>query len=91
MRILAPGGKLFIAFINHDMIPMTETARNPHYLTAQDSGFQAEKGRVQTRPFVFFTQKECREMLEKAGLSILSILATDGFVEMLAPQINAMD
>ncbi|MDG4515316.1 class I SAM-dependent methyltransferase [Streptococcus suis] len=33
-RLLAPGGKLFIAFINHDMIPMTETARNPHYLTS---------------------------------------------------------
>ncbi|MFX3770201.1 methyltransferase domain-containing protein, partial [Streptococcus suis] len=33
-RLLAPGGKLFIAFINHDMIQMTETARNPHYLTA---------------------------------------------------------
>ncbi len=90
-RLLAPGGKLFIAFINHDMIPMTETARNPHYLTAQDSGFQADKGRVRNRPFVFFTLKECREMLEQVGLSILSILATDGFAEMLAPQINAMD
>lgn len=90
-RLLAPGGKMFIAFINHDRILMTETARNPHYLTAQDSGFQAEKGRVKNRPFVFFTLKECREMLEQAGLSILSILATDGFAEMLAPQINAMD
>lgn len=30
-------------------------------------------------------------MLEQAGLSILSILATDGFAEMLASQINAMD
>ncbi|HFI0051586.1 TPA: hypothetical protein ACGOVU_001585 [Streptococcus suis] len=58
-RLLAPGGKMFIAFINHDMIPMTETARNPHYLTVQDSGFQAEKGRVKNRPFVFFTLKEC--------------------------------
>lgn len=38
---------------------MTETVRNPHYLTAQDSGFQAEKGRVKNRPFVFFTLKEC--------------------------------
>ena len=73
------------------MIPMTETARNPYYLTAQDSGFQADKGRVKNRPFVFFTLKECREMLEQAGLSILSILATDGFAEMLASQINAMD
>lgn len=87
-RVLKPDGTIFCAFINHDMVPMTETMHNPQWFA--QSTYDPARQRVADFPFVFHTLEEGKDLIESCDLSIRRILASDGFSELLAPSVNAM-
>lgn len=87
-RVLKDDGTLFVAYINHDMIPMTETIHDPEWFSG--TTYDHESFRIENFPFVFFNIDECRAMLTANDLYIDKEIASDGFAEILASKINQM-
>lgn len=87
-RVLKNDGALFVAYINHDMIPMTETLYNPEWFAG--TTYDHSSFRIEDFPFVFFNIEECRSMLTSNNLYIDREIASDGFAEILASSINQM-
>lgn len=87
-RVLKPGGHILVAFINHDMIPLTETVYDVDWFAGDT--YDHETLRISDRPFIFFRYDECVALLESNGLKIEKAIASDGFSEILAKQIKDM-
>lgn len=87
-RVLKDDGHILISYINHDMIPMTETKFDCNFF--ESNTYISDKQRLINRPFVFFTLAECIEMLEKENLNIIKKIGSSGFSEILGDQINKM-
>lgn len=89
-RICKEDGIMFFAFINNDMVIVTQTmCYEPDYLV--NGEYDRETFKVRDFPFVFTKVEEARQLLQSAGLKILSEIAADGFNELLADKINSMD
>ncbi|MBD5099256.1 MAG: class I SAM-dependent methyltransferase [Clostridiales bacterium] len=88
-RVCKPDGKLFFAFISHDMIFLTELSYRPGYFLTGD--YNKDTFRLDDFPFVFHTVDECRRLLRDGGIRILHEVAADGVSELMADRINAMD
>ncbi|WP_394022545.1 class I SAM-dependent methyltransferase [Anaerococcus martiniensis] len=88
-RVLKDDGYILISFINHDMIPMTETKFDCNFF--ESNTYISDKQRLINRPFVFFTLAECIEMIEKENLNIINKIGSSGFSEILGDQINKMN
>jgi len=89
-RICKEDGVMLFAFINHDMIPFTETfCYNPtHFL--DNSEYDATTRRVGDFPFVFLNAEEARQMISQEGIEIIATVASEGIGELMAEEINAM-
>ncbi len=88
-RVCKKDGTLFFAFINNDMVILTELCYNKEYL--KENTYDHETFKVEDFPFVFFTVDQCREMLTKNGVKLLHEVATDGVSEMIEDRINELD
>ncbi len=88
-RVLRPGGRVFLAFINSDWVIATQTLRydGGEYLLTGD--YDRESFRVDNFPFQFHTLREAEEEVEEAGLHILRQLTSDGLSEMHEQAVNA--
>ena len=88
-RICKEDGVILFTFINHDMIPFTETfCYNPTYFL--DEFYDPVKHRVENFPFIFMNAQEARELLEGEGLQIDAMVASQGLGELMADKINVM-
>lgn len=88
-RVCKPDGKIFFAFISNDMVIMTEFCYNNEYFKTDD--YDHDTFKVRDFPFVFFTVDQCREMLERGGVTIEKEIAADGLSEMLEDKISGRD
>lgn len=88
-RVCKKDGKIFFAFINNDMVFMTELQYDSDYFMTGD--FEHESFKLHNFPFVFHTPSDCRKMLRDAGVKIIHEVASDGFSELLSEKINGMD
>ncbi len=88
-RVCKKNGKIFFAFIQNDMIMLTEFSYDPSYFITGD--YDKETFKCEDFPFVFHTLDACREVLKKGGIKILHEVASDGASELLEEKINAMD
>ncbi len=88
-RVCKPDGTLFFALISNDMVILTEFSYDQSYFSG--SIYDHDTFHVEDFPFVFFTVSQCREMLQKGGVTLLREVAADGMSEMLADKINALD
>ena len=88
-RVLKPGGRAFIAFINNDWVIATQTLRydGGSYMLAGD--YDKDSFRVEDFPFVFHTLSQAENEIAKAGLSLLRRVNTDGLTEMLEDKFMA--
>ena len=86
-RLLKENGKIFISFINNDMIPVTETSYNANWFLKKTYN---ENYKVFDFPFVFHRLEDCRKLLTDVDLKIEKEIASDGFSELLAYNINKM-
>lgn len=87
-RICKEDGHILVSFINHDMIPMTETIYNVNWFEV--GAYDKETLRVTNRPFIFFTLDDSKELLQSCNLKIKRIIATSGFSELLGSQLEEM-
>lgn len=88
-RVCKDDGYILISFINHDTVLISETINYNTNIFSSDS-YISEKQRLIDRPFVFFKLKEAKEMIEKEGLAIEEIVASDGFAEILSQKLEEM-
>lgn len=88
-RVCKPGGALFFAFIQNDMVILTEFAYNAAYFSG--NSYDHETFKVEDFPFVFFTLDQCRDMLRRGGIAIRHEVASDGVSELMADRINALN
>ncbi len=88
-RVLKPGGRVFLAFINSDWVVATQTLRydGGEYLLTGD--YDRESFRVDNFPFQFHTLLEAEEEVGEAGLHILRQLSSDGLSEMHEQAVEA--
>ena len=87
-RVLKPGGSAFFAFINNDMVFITEAmVYNPDFL---DNGrYDCSTFKVADLPFVFLTLDQVRRWLATLGWKPAQVFAADGMAELLADKVNA--
>ena len=88
-RVLRPGGRVFLAFINGDWVIATQTLRydGGEYLLTGD--YDRESFRVDDFPFQFHTLLEAEEEVGEAGLHILRLMTSDGLSEMHEQAVDA--
>ncbi|GFN34442.1 hypothetical protein TXYLGN1_02290 [Tepidimicrobium xylanilyticum] len=89
-RVCKEEGIMFFAFINNDMVIVTQTmCYEPDYLI--NGPYNRQTFKVNDFPFVFITVQQARELLQSSKLIIVSEIAADGLSELLADKINNMD
>lgn len=88
-RVCKDDGYLFFAFIENDMVILTELCYNIDFF--KGNTYDHETFKCEDFPFVFFTVEQCRKMLTDGGVRLIKEIATDGVSEMLADKINALD
>ena len=81
-RVLKPGGRIFLAFINSDWVIATMTLRydGGDYLLNGD--YDKDSFRCEDFPFQFHTLAEAEAELEEAGLYPRRRMTSDGLNEM---------
>lgn len=89
-RVCATNGTMFFAFINNDMVMITQTmVYDPNYL--ETGNYNRKTFKVRNFPFVFDTIESARELLRRCGLTIEKEVASDGMNELLADKVNALN
>lgn len=88
-RVCKDGGYILIAYINHDMVLISESI-NYNTNIFSSHAYISEKQRLIDRPFVFFKVNEARKMIEDEGIEIKEIIASDGFAEVLSNKLEEM-
>ncbi|NLY11253.1 MAG: class I SAM-dependent methyltransferase [Firmicutes bacterium] len=88
-RVCKKDGKMFFAFINNDMVIVTQTMfYDPNYL--EQGNYNRETFKVKDFPFVFDTVDSARDLLRGCGLTIEKEIAADGMSELLAEKISSL-
>lgn len=88
-RVCKEDGVILFAFINHDMVFMSELGYNHHYFKTGD--YNPETMRLHDFPFVFYTVEESRQLLEANQVTIEKAIAQDGISELHASIIDEFD
>lgn len=88
-RVLRPGGRVFIAFINNDWVIATQTLRYDGGKYMTEGNYDQDTFRVDDFPFVFHTLAQAEAETAKAGLHILRRVNSDGLSEMLEDKFTA--
>lgn len=88
-RVCKDSGTLFFAFINNDMVFITEMSYSKDFILG--STYNHDTFKMEDFSFVFFTVKQCRKMLTNGRVNIVNEVASDGVSELLADIINEMD
>lgn len=88
-RVAKKDAVLFFAFIENDMIFLTEMNYDPGYI--KGNTYNHETFKTEDFPFVFHTLDSCREILKNGGIKIMHEVASDGVSELISDKINAMD
>ena len=89
LRVLKPGGAAFFAFINNDMVFVTEAmVYNSEFL---DNGrYDRSTFKVADIPFVFLSLEQVHRWLDAQGWKPVQEFAADGMAELLAEKLNAL-
>ncbi len=88
IRICKPGGVLFFAYINHDMVIVTETMRDLQFI--DDGRYDKETFQLTDEPFCFLKVREMEQLMLSYPLGFLHHVAVDGLSELLGNKINNM-
>ena len=92
MRVLKKGGVAFFAFINNDMVFVTESLMySRDFLSEESPLYDKETHKVVDDPFTFLTVEQIRDLMNANGCKEYKFIASDGYSELLAPQINKLN
>lgn len=88
-RVLKDDGTMFFAFIQNDMVILTEFLYDHKFFLG--STYNHDTFKVEDFPFVFLHLDQCRQLLMEESIEILHEVASDGVSEMIEDKINALD
>ena len=88
-RVCRDDGTIFIAYIQNDMVILTELMYIKNFL--KSDLYDHDTFKVKNFPFVFFTIDKMRDMLTNNGFEIVKEVASDGVSELLEEKINQLD
>ena len=87
-RVCKPDGMIFFAFINNDMVVLTEMDYDPCWLDGDN--YDHDTFKVTDFPFVFLPVNQCRQTLADGGIQVIHEVASDGVSELMAERINGL-
>ena len=87
-RVCKSDGMIFFAFINNDMVVLTEMDYDPHWLGGDT--YDHDTFKVTDFPFVFLTVDQCRQTLVDGGIHVVHEVASDGVSELMTDRINGL-
>ncbi len=87
-RVCKDDGVIFVSYISHDFIFLTELSYNPHYFLTND--FDSETMRLRDFPFVFKTVQETRKEMSD-NYKIIHEISADGASELMEKVIDQFD
>ncbi|MGN0627723.1 MAG: class I SAM-dependent methyltransferase [Oscillospiraceae bacterium] len=87
-RVCKNNGVLFFAFIENDMVFLTEMVFTPGFI--KGNSYDHETFKEEDFPFVFHTLDSCRRILADGGIKVLHEVASDGVSELLEDRINSL-
>lgn len=92
MRVLKKGGHAFFAYINNDMVFITEALKyTPAFLLGDEKRFyDKESFKVVDEPFTVLSTDHVKAMFTSLGLEAIRHVATDGFAELLRTEIDGL-
>lgn len=90
-RVLKPGGRLLVSFINNDWVIATMTLDNVDSSYITDGDYDKASFRCEDFPFVFHTLAQADRELAQAGLAVRRRINADGLNELERDKFAAMD
>lgn len=91
MRVLKKGGTAFFAFINNDMVFVTESLfYTEEFIGNKRKLYNDETFKIVDEPFTVLTIEAIRELMNEYHLEEYKFIASDGYAELLADQINKL-
>ena len=91
IRVLKKGGTLGVAFINNDMVFVTESlSYNPDFLTEPERYYDLSSHKIHGELFTSHTVGDIHQLMNTYPLKERMLIASDGYAELLADKINAL-
>jgi len=90
MRVLKKGGTAFFAFINNDMVFVTEALLYSKTFLEDNHLYNKETHKIYDDPFTVLTIESIRNLMNKWGCDEYKFIASDGYAELLEQQIDQL-
>ena len=91
MRVLKKGGTAFFAFINNDMVFVTESlVYSDNFLTVDNNLYNKKSHKVSDDPFTVLTVESIRELMKQNKCEEYKFIASDGYAELLSDKIDSL-
>ncbi len=88
LRVLKKGGTAFFAFINNDMVFVTESLMYNDQFLSNDDNYNIETHKVSDNPFTVLTVESIRTLMSDNNCKEYKFIASDGYAELLSKQID---
>lgn len=91
IRVLKKGGTAFFAFINNDMVFVTEALMyNDQFLSDENNLYDKASHKVLDDPFTVLTVDSIRQLMKSNHCDEYKFIASDGYAELLESKINSL-
>lgn len=91
LRVLKKGGTAFFAFINNDMVFVTESLLYSNNFLSDDNNLYNKKThKISDDPFTVLTVELIRELMINNNCKEYKFIASDGYAELLSDKINLL-
>ena len=91
LRVLKKGGTAFYAFINNDMVFVTESLLyNNDFLSDENNLYNKETHKISDDPFTVLTVDAIEELMSSNNCKEYKFIASDGYAELLSSKLDAL-
>lgn len=91
MRVLKNGGTAFFAFINNDMVFVTEALMySDEFLSDENKLYNKKNHKIVDDPFTVLTVEEIKKLMTNNNCTQYKFIASDGYGELLSKQIDSL-
>lgn len=91
MRVLKKGGTAFFAFINNDMVFVTESLiYSDNFLTDNNNLYNKKTHKVSDDPFTVLTVEAIKDLMNENKCVEYKFVASDGYAELLSDKIDSL-
>lgn len=92
MRVLKKGGKAFFAFINNDMVFVTESLfYSDKFLSDENNLYNKKTHKLYDDPFTVLTVDSIKSLMKTNNCDQYKFIASDGYAELLSDKIDKLN